>query len=193
MIALVAAGALSGGALTPTEVLSVTGSAAALVAARERRHRDMALAAGIAAGASTVGLALLPVLLGTAIAHRVARAILPPFSLAAAAVAWSVDAHPLPRASLGTWLPADANILLLATAIGLAAWIAASCAARRASPREQDAAALFATLVLPILAPIGIEAIGLAVALALGGTRLTLWPIARAANDAPLPLRRIST
>lgn len=191
-IALAATWLLAGGAPPPPATIAVAASTAALVAARERRHPDMALAAGIAAGVSATGLVLLPVLLGVAIARRVAAPSAATFALAAATSAWTMGWSPAADTSLLSIAPADARILLLATACGVAAWLAASCAARSPSPRELDAACLLAGLALPLLAPVGIEAAGLAVALAIGGTRITWSPVARGANDDPLPLRALS-
>lgn len=188
-IAVAAAWLLVGGALMPAATIAVMASAAALVAAREQRHRDMALAAGIAAGASAIGLVVLPVLLGTAIARRDAAPATLTFALAAAASAWAVGWSPASDASLLTIAPADIHLLILASACAFAAWLAASCAARSPSPREIDAACLLAALALPLLAPVGAEAAGVAVALAIGGTRLSWSPFARGANDNPLPLR----
>lgn len=188
-IAVAAAWLLAGGTLTPTATIATLASATALVAMRERRHREMALAAGIAAGASTVGLVLLPVLLGTAIARRVAAPSVPIFALTAAASEWAIGWSTGIDSSLLTIAPADCRVLIPALACGVSAWLAASCSARSPSPRESDSACLLACLALPLLAPVGIEAVGLAVALAVGGTRPTWHPIGGQANDNPLPLR----
>ena len=188
-VSMIAAWCLALGTPDPTAMVSLAASVAALTALHEHRHRDAALATGIAVGAGTAGLAMLPVLVGTLIARRRVGGTALPLVGAAIATAllpgWTAPIN----ASLATVLPRDLTILLSATACGVAAWLGAACASRPPSAREIDAAAVLACLALPMLAPVGVEPAGIAVALALAGVPLTLQPIARAANDNPLPLR----
>ena len=168
-------------------VLPLLAAAAALVAAREHRMRDMACAAGIAAALSPAGLVLLPVLLGTAIARGKAAQTLVLFAAAAlATTATAGHAPALVDISLWQFGP-ESRGLLLALATGGAAWLAATCAARRLKAAELTDAALVASLAGPLLLPIGAETLVLALGLTIAGARLRLP--SRGANDNPLPLR----
>lgn len=178
--------------LSPPALLAALASLVALVAARERRHRDMGAAAGIAAALSPAGLVLLPVLAGVAIARRTMPRSAVAFAVALSAMllttGWSTAAT-----DLSVWrlaLIADQPDLrgpVTALAVGMAAWIGASCAARPPSPRELDGVALFASATLPLLVPIGAEALLPALALLLAGVRPSRPRLG--ANDNPLPLR----
>jgi hypothetical protein len=168
-------------------VLPLLAAAAALVAAREHRMRDMALAGGIAAALSPAGVVMLPILLGNAIAHRTAQMTIACFTGAMLmTVATAGHAHALVDVSLWQLLP-ELRGLMLPLAIGGAAWLAATCAARRLSARELADAALVAVVTGPLLLPIGAEPLILAVGLVIAGARLRLP--SRGANDNPLPLR----
>jgi hypothetical protein len=167
--------------------LPLLAAAAALVAAREHRMRAMACAGGIAAALSPAGLAVLPVLLGTAVAHRTARTTIALFAAAMLmTIATAGHAPVLAEISLWQFLP-ELHGLLLALAIGGAAWLAAICAARRPKAPELTDAALVASLAGPLLLPIGAETLVLALGLVIAGARLRLP--SRGANDNPLPLR----
>ena len=160
---------------------------AVLVAARRGRTRGMAAAAGIAAALSPAGLALLPVLLGTAIARGVSGQALLTFMGALAATLLLVGRSPV-LLDVSVWrLGTELHGLVAAVAIGGAAWLTASCSARRLSPGELNDAALLAALAGPLLLPLGAETLLLALGLAITGARPR--PPVRSANDNPLPLR----
>ena len=162
-------------------------AAAALVAARRGRTRGMAAAAGIAAALSPAGLALLPVLLGTAIARGLAGRALLTFAGTLAATLLFVGRSPV-LLDVSAWhLGTEFKGLVAAVAIGGAAWLAASCSARRLSSGELHDAALLAALAGPLLLPLGAETLLLALGLVITGARPRL-PV-RSANDNPLPLR----
>lgn len=168
-------------------LVALLASAVALVSARAHRMHAMAIAAGISAALSPAGVALIPVLLGTAVAYGRAGRVVALFAASLFGAAVTVG-RTSAVVDISLW-PYGMQVrgLLLAVAIGGAAWLAAACAARRLDARELMDAALLAAIAGPLLIPIGAESLLLAAGLTIAGARPRA-PV-RGANDNPLSLR----
>lgn len=160
---------------------------AALAAADARRTAVMALVTGLAVGLSPAGLLLVPCAVGTAIRQRGARHL--PIGIAAAlAVAvlrgWTVPAAGLPNAvALAAAVP-DAAGLLLATGVGVAAWLTARASAIAPAALWREARLGMALLACLLPLPAGVVPFLLVVL----AWRLPAAPRLSAANDNGLPL-----
>ena len=174
------AGLLPGGGWGDSLALFAT--VAALVAAGERRDRDMLLAAGLAAGLAPAGLLLAPLCLGLAFRRGVVRH-LPGAGLAGAAIAtmlpWAAPVATLPNlAALAMHVPASLA-LVVAIGTGLAAWLAARAASLPTTTPALFAEARLGMLVLASALPLPPGAIGVLLLVA----TLPLPAPPRAAND----------
>ncbi|MGP7795282.1 hypothetical protein [Sphingomonas sp. CLY1604] len=161
---------------------------AALVAAHDRRYRAMLVAAGLAAGLSSAGLLLAPLLVGWPIARGAARHL--PIAALTAAAAWLASPWHAPSAGLPNLaaIPLPHSVALVAAlGAGSAAWLAARAAA--SAPADLMREARLGTLVLAAVLPLPAGAFGFVAALAL--LPLAALPARIAANDN-LPMRRVT-
>lgn len=146
----------------PVALLTDLTLVAAVVAAGERRHIAMLVAAGLACGLAAYGAMLVPFALGIAIQRRVRATLLllTPMSAAvtAAAATATLGTLPLPDGrgiiGLAAIVPKGATDgLLLAAGLGAAAWMTAMLTIRplpgRTSISAATMVALGAALVIP--------------------------------------------
>ena len=155
--ALVSAAVLAG--LLPdtgwSDALALLSITAALVAAHERRHRDMVIAAALGVALSPAGLLLAPLCLGLAVGRGAIRHI--PLAavtglLVFTRLPWTAPTVQLPNLAL---LPAawPASLALVAAiGVGASAWLAARGSITR--PTALFAEARLGIFVLAMLLPL---------------------------------------
>jgi hypothetical protein len=157
-VAALASAAILAGLLPDTgwsDALALLAITAALFAAHERRHRDMAIAAALSVALSPAGLLLAPLCLGLSI-NRGAIRYLPVAAVTGLLVAtqlpWATPAAQLPNLAM---LPAawPASLALVAAiGVGASAWLAARGTVAR--PAALFAEARLGIVVLAMLLPL---------------------------------------
>lgn len=185
-IAALLASVLPGGRWSDT--LALLASTAALFAGHERRDRDMLAAAGLAAGLAPAGMLLAPLFVGLAVRRQAAR-YLPMALLIGLAVnhllAWPEPAAAVPNlAALAALIPGSLA-LVVATGIGVAAWLGAR--ASILTPTALFREARLGVVLLAIVLPLPVGALGFVLMFA--ALPLPSPPRLMAANDN-LVLRR---
>ena len=129
---------------------------AALVAACERRHAAMMVAAGLACGLGVFGAMLVPLAIGLAVSRRIAARLLLLVPLSACAAIIILGAPPLVPSAIGLWStvfrPEMAG-LLAALALGSLAWLTATLSARPLMPDRVPTAGLTCALTCALVMP----------------------------------------
>jgi hypothetical protein len=157
-VAALASAAVVAGLLPDTgwsDALALLAITAALVAAHERRHRDMAIAAALGVALSPAGLLLAPLCLGLAIGRGAVRHL--PVAaviglLVATRLPWTTPTAQLPNlATLPAAWPASLA-LVAAIGVGASAWLAARGSITR--PVALFAEARLGIVVLAMLLPL---------------------------------------
>lgn len=163
---------------------------AALVAACERRHTAMMIAAGLACGLGVFGAMLVPLAIGLAVSRRIAARLLMLVPLSACAAIILLGAPPLVPSAIGVWSTVfrpETTGLLVALALGSLAWLTATLSARPLMPDMVPTAALTCALTYALVMPGVSIAIPLALTFRYGARRL-VWLVAFAALMAAFAL-----
>ncbi|MFN3435371.1 MAG: hypothetical protein ACK4ZY_13355 [Sphingomonas sp.] len=181
------AGLLPGG--DRTVALALLAAVSALVAGQECRHRDMLVAAGIAAALAPAGWLVAPLCLGRAFARGAGRHLLIAAAAGGAvyvALPWQAHIAALPNLATLAMAAPDSLALVAALGTGCAAWIAARAASAPAAAFLHEAR--LGVVLLAAILPLPMAALGFVLVLA--ALPLPASPRRSAANDNA-PVRRI--